>query len=98
LSIINFDELSHGDKLIKDQIELTSKFGLRVTAQAPVDDEEPTVYYRGIGLRDHRKEIIQAYADRPWLNHLQLHFDPAPATLQQAAEHVAEIFRLAEAI
>ncbi|HIW47130.1 MAG TPA: hypothetical protein H9884_09575 [Candidatus Yaniella excrementigallinarum] len=98
LSIDNFVELSRVDELIEDPKELTAKFGLRVTAQAPVDDEEPTVSYRGIGLRDHRKEIIQAYADRPWLNHLQLHFDPAPATLQQAAEHVAEIFRLAEDI
>src|SRR5699024_12659173 len=86
------------DELIGDSKELTAKCGLRVTAQAPDDDEEPTVSYRGIGLRDHRKELIQSYADRPWLNHLQLHFDPATATLQQAAEHIADIFRLAEDI
>ena len=98
MSIDNFVELSRVDELIEDPKELTGQFGLRITAQAPVDDEQPTVSYRGIGLRDHRKDIIQAYVDRPWLNHVQLHFDPAPATLQQAAEHAAEIFRLAEDI
>src|SRR5699024_9280427 len=51
LSIDNFVELSRVDELIEDPKELTAKFGLRVTAQAPVDDEEPTVSYRGIGLR-----------------------------------------------
>lgn len=98
LSIDNFVELSRVDELIEDPNELTAEFGLRVTAQAPVDDEDPAISYRGIGLRDHRKEIIQAYVDRPWLNHVQLHFDPAPATLQQAAEHVSKIFRLSEDI
>src|SRR5699024_9589318 len=52
----------------------------------------------GIGLRDHREDIIQSFKDRPWLAQLSLHFDAPPASLQQAAEQVGAIYQLAEDI
>src|SRR5699024_7623391 len=52
--------------------------------------------HRGIGLRDHRQDLLQPYLDRPWLDQIDLNFAPPAATLQDAAEHLAAIYRFAE--
>lgn len=97
-SIDTFAELNRVDKLIDDHEDAQTHMGLVVTSQAPVDDDDPAQTHRGIGLRDHREEILQAYVERPWLNQLQLNFATPPDNLQQAAEHVAAVFQLAEDI
>ena len=96
LSIDNFAELNRVDELVEQSEHLQPSLGLCVTPQAPVDDENPAHTHRGIGLRDHRQDLLQAYLDRPWLDQIHLNFAPPAATLQDAAEHVAAIYRFAE--
>lgn len=97
-SVDNFAELGRLDKLIDDPEQLDAHIGLVVTPQPPVDDDDPTQTPRGIGLRDHREEILQAYTDRAWLTQLHVNFATPPDSLQQAAEHVAAVYQLAENI
>lgn len=97
-SVDNFAELNRIGELIEDPEQDHTRIGLLVTPQPPVDDDDPTLTPRGIGLRDHRRQILQAYMDRPWLNQLHISFATPPDSLQQAAEHVAAIYQLAEDI
>ena len=96
LSVDNFAELNRIDELVEQTEHIQPYLGLCVTPQAPVDDENPAHTHRGIGLRDHHQEILQAYLNRPWLDQIHLNFATPPATLQDAAEHVAAIYRFAE--
>lgn len=97
-SVDNFAELSRLDKLIDDPEQVHAHIGLMITPQAPVDDADPAQTPRGIGLRDHREEILEAHMDRAWLTQLHVNFATPPESLQQAAEHVAAIYQLAEDI
>lgn len=97
-SVDNFSELSRVDELFNELGQFQSRLGLYITAQTPVDDDDPALTPHGVGLRDHRQEILQAYAERPWLQDVHLNFATPPTSLQQAAEHIAAIYRLAEDI
>lgn len=97
-NVDSFAELNRVDDLIDDPEQVQSHIGLVVTPQAPVDDDDPTQTHRGVGLRDHREDILQAYMQRPWLSQLQLNFATPPENLQDAAEHAAAIYQLAEDI
>lgn len=96
LSVDNFAELNRIDELVEQSEHVAPHLGLVITPQTPIDDEDPAHTHRGIGLRDHRQDILQAYLDRPWLDQVHVNFATPPATLQDAAEHVAEIYQLAE--
>ena len=96
LSVDNFAELNRIDELVEQTEHVQPYLGLCVTSQAPIDDENPAHTHRGIGLRDHHQDILQAYLDRPWLDQVHLNFATPPATLQDAAEHVVAIYQLAE--
>ena len=93
----NFAELTRVDAIVDGALALPV-IGLRVTPQTTGDDAILAASHLGIGLRDHREDIIQSFKDRPWLSPLSLHFDAPPASLQQAAEQVGAIYQLAEDI
>lgn len=97
-SIDNFAELTRVDQLLSDPQSYAGAVGIRVTPQASADDDATTLAHMGIGLRDHRDELIQAFVDRPWLTQLHVSFDTPPTTLQQAAEQVAAAYQFAEDI
>jgi diaminopimelate decarboxylase len=97
-SIDNFDELTRVDRLLSDPQHYGGTIGIRVTPQASADDDATTLAHIGIGLRDHREELIQAFLDRPWLTQLYVCFDTPPTTLQQTAEQVAAVYQFAEDI
>ena len=95
-SIDNFAELTRVDELLADPTNYAGTIGLRVTPQASADDNATTLAHAGIGLRDHRTDLMQAFLDRPWLTQLHVSFDTAPTSLQQTAEQVAAVYQFAE--
>ncbi|NWN88395.1 MAG: hypothetical protein HLX51_07615 [Micrococcaceae bacterium] len=96
-SVDSFTELDRVDQIVDGALALPV-IGLRITPQTSSDDGILAASHLGIGLRDHREDIIQSFKDRPWLAQLSLHFDAPPASLQQAAEQVGAIYQLAEDI
>ncbi|WP_343956494.1 hypothetical protein, partial [Yaniella flava] len=96
-SVDSFTELDRVDQIGDGALALPV-IGLRITPQTSSDDGILAASHLGIGLRDHREDIIQSFKDRPWLAQLSLHFDAPPASLQQAAEQVGAIYQLAEDI
>lgn len=97
-SISNFAELTRVDELLRDAADYDGAIGLQVTPQASADDNATTFAHVGIGLRDHRKDLIEVFLERPWLTQLHVSFDTPPTTLQQTAEQVAAVYQFAEDI
>lgn len=95
-SISNFAELTRVDELLNTVEHYDGRIGLQITPQASTDDNATTFAHRGIGLRDHRTELIEAIRQRSWLTQLHTHFDTPPTTLQQMAEQVAAVYQFAE--
>ncbi len=97
-SISNFAELTRVDELLPDAATYDGAIGLQVTPQASADDNATTFAHLGIGLRDHRKDLIEVFLERPWLTALHVSFDTPPTSLQQTAEQVAAVYQFAEDI
>ncbi|GAA4105598.1 hypothetical protein [Enteractinococcus coprophilus] len=97
-SISNFAELARVDQLLQDTENYAGTIGLQITPQASADDNATTFAHVGIGLRDHRKDLIEVFLERPWLTQLHVSFDTPPTSLQQTAEQVAAIYQFAEDI
>lgn len=97
-SISNFAELSRVDELLNNAEHYDGTVGLQVTPQASADDNATTLAHIGIGLRDHRQDLIEVFLERPWLTQLHVSFDTPPTTLQQTAEQVAAVYQFAEDI
>ena len=97
-SISNFAELSRIDELLHDAENYEGTIGLQITPQASTDDNATTFAHVGIGLRDHRKELIEVFLERPWLTQLHVSYDTPPTRLQQTAEQVAAVYQFAEDI
>lgn len=95
-SISNFAELTRVDELLHDAVDYDGAIGLQVTPQASADDNATTFAHVGIGLRDHRQDLIEVFLERPWLTQLHVSFDTPPTTLQQTAEQVAAVYQFAE--
>lgn len=94
--ISNFAELTRVDELRDETEPAGATIGVQVTPQASTDDNATEFAHLGIGLRDHREELIAAFVERPWLTQLHVSFDTPPTTLQQAVEQVAAVHRFAE--
>lgn len=97
-SIDNFAELTRVDELLADPASYAGSLGLRVTPQASADDNATTFAHLGIGLRDHRTDLIETLLERPWLTQLHLSFDTPPTTLQQTVEQISAVYQFAEDI
>ena len=97
-SISNFAELTRVDELLHDADNYDGTIGLQITPQASADDNATTFAHVGIGLRDHRKDLIEVFLERPWLTQLHVSFDTPPTSLQQTAEQVAAVYQFAEDI
>lgn len=95
-SIDNFAELTRVDELLQDPSNYAGTIGLRVTPQASADDDATTFAHQGIGLRDHRRDLMETLLERPWLTDLHVSFDRPPNSLQQTAEQVAAVYQFAE--
>ena len=98
LSIDSFAELTRVSELLTDPYHYAGSIGLVITPQASTDDNATEYAHRGIGLRDHRAELIESLLERDWLQHLEVSFDTPPTSLQQTAEQVAAVYRFAEDI
>lgn len=97
-SIDNFAELTRVDELLQDPHNYAGTIGVRVTPEASADDDATTLAHIGIGLRDHREELIHTFLERDWLTQVHVSFDTPPTTLQQVAEQVAVVHQFAEDI
>lgn len=96
--IENFAELTRVDELLADPDNYAGTIGLRVTPQASADDNATVNAHLGIGLRDHRRDLIETFLERSWLTELYVSFDTPPTTLQQTAEQVSAVYQFAEDI
>lgn len=102
-NVDNFEELKRVDELIADIEGPTPHIGVRINPQtgAGTIDAMSTATETskfGIGLRDHREDLIEAFAARPWLDQLHVHSGSQGLELEHTARGVRLILDLAEAI
>ncbi len=77
-NIDNFEELARVDQAIARVEGHRSVIGMRLNPQTGAGtigamSTATTTSKFGIGLADHRDEIVDAFADRPWLTQLHVH-------------------------
>lgn len=92
-NVDNFEELARIDAAVARNGRPRSVIGVRVNPQtgAGTIDAMSTATSTskfGIGLADHRDEIIDAFATRPWLTQLHVHSGSQGMSLEHAAEGV----------
>lgn len=102
-NVDNFEELARVDELIAAHEGPKPHIGVRINPQtgAGTIDAMSTATETskfGIGLRDHRQELIEAFAARPWLDQLHVHSGSQGLELEHNAQGVRLILDLAEAI
>lgn len=102
-NVDNFEELARVDELIAETDGPFPHIGVRINPQtgAGLIDAMSTATDTskfGIGLKDHREELIQAFATRPWLNQLHVHSGSQGLHLEHTAQGVRLIVDLADAI
>lgn len=102
-NIDNFEELARVDQAIARVGRHGSVIGMRLNPQTgagtigAMSTATPTSKF-GIGLADHRAEIIDAFSVRPWLTQLHVHSGSQGLSLEHAAEGVRLTAELAQQI
>lgn len=100
-NIDNLQELERVDQLIRPGH--VAIVGLRINPQTgagaigAMSTATATSKF-GIGLSDHREEIVRAFLTRPWLRQLHVHSGSQGLSLEHAAAGVRAIVELAEEI
>lgn len=102
-NIDNFEELARVDQAIARAGGHRSVIGMRLNPQTGAGtigamSTATTTSKFGIGLADHRDEIVDAFADRPWLTQLHVHSGSQGMSLAHAAEGVRLVAELAAEI
>ncbi|MDT0382727.1 diaminopimelate decarboxylase, partial [Streptomyces sp. DSM 42041] len=102
-NIDNFEELARVDQAIARVEGHRSVIGMRLNPQTGAGtigamSTATTTSKFGIGLADHRDEIVDAFADRPWLTQLHVHSGSQGMSLAHAAEGVRLVAELAAEI
>lgn len=102
-NVDNFEELARVDELILDADGPVPHIGIRINPQtgAGTIDAMSTATDTskfGIGLKDHREALIEAFATRPWLDQLHVHSGSQGLQLEHTAQGVRLIVDLADAI
>lgn len=92
-NIDNFEELTRVDEAIARVGRPRSVIGMRLNPQTGAGaigatSTATTTSKFGIGLADHRDEIISAFAARPWLTQLHVHSGSQGMRLAHAAEGI----------
>ncbi|CRZ17793.1 type III PLP-dependent enzyme domain-containing protein [Mycolicibacterium neworleansense] len=102
-NIDNFEELARVDQAIARVGRHRAVIGMRLNPQTgagaigAMSTATATSKF-GIGLADHRDDIIDAFAVRPWLTQLHVHSGSQGLSLEHAAEGVRLIDELARQI
>lgn len=102
-NVDNFEELTRVDELVADLDGPLPHIGIRVNPQTgagvigAMSTATPTSKF-GIGLKDNRDALIEAFAARPWLDQLHVHAGSQGLELEQIAEGVRLVVDLANAI
>ena len=102
-NVDNFEELARVDELIAHVETPIPHVGVRINPQTgsgtigAMSTATQTSKF-GIGLKDHRDELIDAFASRPWLTQLHVHSGSQGLALDHTAEGVRLIVELASEI
>ncbi|BCW42653.1 diaminopimelate decarboxylase (plasmid) [Arthrobacter sp. StoSoilB3] len=102
-NVDNFEELARVDELIAQAEGPIPHIGVRINPQTgsgtigAMSTATQTSKF-GIGLTDHRDELIDAFASRPWLTQLHVHSGSQGLALEHTAQGVRLIVDLANEI